>query len=325
MPAALITGGTGFLGGALARACLERGYEVRLMGRDFLKAGPLLAAGAQAARTDLRDRDGVIGACEGRDVVFHAGALSAPWGDPAEFFEANVAGTENVLEGCRRHGVGRLVHVSSPSVVFDGSDQSDLTDDAPYPVRFASEYSRTKKLAEDRVNAAFRDGAAGIILRPKAVFGPGDTSLLPRLIAAARAGRLPLIGDGRNRVELTYVDNVVQALLLAAEAPDAALGGTYTVTNQEPVRLWDVIADVLGALKIPWKPRRLPVSAALAIAAAMEAQAAVTGREPLLTRYSVRILARTQTYDSARARGLLGYRPQISLSEGLSRTIAALR
>ncbi|WP_395090827.1 NAD-dependent epimerase/dehydratase family protein [Armatimonas sp.] len=324
--AVLITGGTGFIGSALARVALERGWSVHLLGRDFSRAESLLAAGARAISCDLRSRDGVVAACEGVDMVFHIGAFSAPWGDSVEFHATNVGGTENILAACRVHKIAHLVHVSSPSVVFTGCDQWQLPDDAPYPKRFASVYSQTKKLAEDRVNAAFAEGSglSGVILRPKAVFGPGDTSLLPRLIAAARAGRLPRIGEGKNLVELTYIDNAVAALLCAADAPKAALGKTFTITNHEVVPLWEVIAQVLAGLKIPWQPRTIPLPLALLAASLMERKAERTGKEPLLTRYTVQLLARTQTYDTQPARKLLGYMPQLTLSEGIARTIQAL-
>jgi nucleoside-diphosphate-sugar epimerase len=255
-------------------------------------------------------------------VVFHVGALSAPWGRRADFYAVNVGGTEAVISGCLAHGVRRLVYVSSPSVVFAGRDQHDLSEAAPYPRRFASLYSLTKKLGEDRVNAA-ADKLETVILRPKAIFGPGDRALLPRLIAAARADRLPQIGDGRNLVDLTYVENVAQALVLAMQA-HAAAGKTYTITNDEHPALWEVIRQVLQHLGLSTYLRQLPLGAALAAARLMELRAALTGKEPLLTRYSVSILARTQTYNISAARRDLGYQPGVSLAEGITRTLAAL-
>ncbi len=270
---------------------------------------------------DLRDRASVIAACENVDAVIHAGALSAPWGRRAEFYATNVGSTDSIIAGCRRHRVQRLIYVSSPSVVFDGRDHHNLTEDAPYPHRFASIYSLTKKLGEDRVNAA-RD-LKTVILRPKAIFGPGDTSLLPRLLDAARQRRLPQIGDGRNRVDLTYVDNVVHALLLALDA-EQAVGKTYTITNDEHVPLWDVIYQLLRRLNLPTQLRRVPLPLALVAATVMELRAAVTNTEPLLTRYSTLILARTQGYDIGAARRDLGYAPLLSVAEGIKRTLAAL-
>lgn len=320
----LVTGGTGFVGLHTVRALLERGDRVAMLGRDFSRADALIAAGAEPIVADLRDRAAIAAACAGRDAVLHIGALSAPWGRRADFHAINVDGTANVIAGCRQHNVGRLVAVSSPSVLFNGRDQALLTDASPYPARFISVYSETKKLAEDLVNAAYRNGLPSVILRPKAIFGPGDTTLLPRLVEAARQGRLPQIGDGRNLVDLTYVDNVVHALLLALES-DAALGKTYTITNNEHVPLWDVIRTVLSELGLSTQLRRVPLRVALLVASLMEARAAITGREPLLTRYSVAILARTQTYDISAAMRELGYAPLVSVGEGVQRTLAAMR
>ena len=317
----LVTGGTGFLGRHLARGLLRKGHRVRLMGRNFEDGGmqAILNDGAVPIRADLRDRAAVTEACRGAEVVFHVGALSAPWGKRSEFFDTNVGGTQSVVEGCRSHGVRRLVYVSSPSVVFTGRDHINLRDDAPFPRRFASVYSLTKKLGEDVVNGA-RGSMETVVLRPKAMFGPGDVALLPRLITAARRGRLPQIGDGRNRVDLTYVDNVVHALLLSIDAPNAP-GNTYTITNDEHPRLWQVIRDTLRRLSLPTKLRRIPLPVALAVAGAMEAIASVTGREPTLTRYSAAILARTQTYDISAAKRDLGYAPIVPFAEGMERTL----
>lgn len=321
----VVTGATGFVGTHLVRALLAVGETpVRALGRDFAAFEPLARAGAEPVRADLRDHKAVVAACAGASVVYHVGALSAPWGRAADFEAVNVGGTRAVIEGCRRHNVRRLVYVSSPSVVFEGRDQVNLANDAPFARRFVSVYSRTKKQGEDLVNAAhLRDKLECVIVRPKAVFGPGDRALLPRLVEAARQNRLPRIGDGTNRVDLTYVENVADALRLAGRAP-AAAGNTYTITNGEPVFLWDVIEEVLRGLNISANLRPVPLRAALAAATVMEAAARVTGREPLLTRYTARILARTQTYDIAAARRDLGYVPRVSVAEGIARTLADL-
>ena len=317
----LVTGGTGFLGQHLARALLARGHGVCIAGRDFGTAQEVITAGAQSVIADLRDRAAITAACAGVDAVFHVGALSAPWGNRRDFFAINVDGTAHVIDGCRIHNVSRLIYVSSPSVLFDGKDQRDLTDAAPYPHRFASVYSLTKKLGEDLVN---KSGLAAVTLRPKAIFGPGDRALLPRLIDAARRGRLPQIGNGRNLVDLTYVDNVVHALVLALDAP-AAVGNTYTITNNEHTSLWDVIKSVLRRLGINDQLRRVPLPVALAAATLMEARAAMTKQEPTLTRYTAAILGRTQTYNISAAKRDLGYTPLVSVAEGVERTLAALK
>lgn len=317
----LVTGGTGFLGRHLARGLLERGHGVRLMGRNFTGSSALTRSGAVPVEADLRDREAVIAACRGVEAVFHVGALSAPWGPARDFHDINVGGTASVLAGCREHRVRRVVYVSSPSVVFDGRDHVKLREDAPYPRRFASVYSLTKKLGEDLVNGASRAGhLETVILRPKAMFGPGDQSLLPRLVEVARRKRLPQIGDGRNLVDLTYVENVVQALVLALDSP-AAPGKTYTITNGEHVPLWPTVRLVLRRTGLPDDLRPLPLPLALVIARLMEIGGTVRGKEPLLTTYTVGILARTQTYDISAARRDLGYNPSVSVAEGIERTL----
>lgn len=319
----LVTGATGFLGQHLAQALLEKGHTVHQMGRNFTQVNGLVQRGAIAVQADLRDAAAVTMACANINAVYHVGALSAPWGKEADFHAINVGGTQAVLVGCLMHNVQRLVYVSSPSVVFDGHDQYNVTEDVPYPRRFASVYSLTKKLGEDLVNQSSTK-LETIILRPKAIFGPGDQALLPRLIAAARQGRLPQIGTGRNLVDLTYVENVVYALLLALDA-EAAVGKTYTITNDEHISLWEVIYTVLQQLDLPTNLRKISLPVALAAARAMEWQAALTGKEPLLTRYSAAILARTQTYDISAAKRDLGYTPCITLADGIERTLAALK
>lgn len=319
----LVTGATGFLGRHTVRGLLARGYRVRMMGRNFEGTEILVQSGAVSVTADLRDRAAVVAACRGVDAVVHAGALSAPWGPESQFRDINVGGTASVLAGCKVHGVRRLVYVSSPSVLFDGRDHVNLREDAPYPRKFTSIYSLTKKMGEDLVNKAGRVGwLQSVIVRPKAMFGPGDQALLPRLVEVARRRRLPRIGDGRNLVDLTYVENVVHALDLALRSP-AAPGHTYTVTNGEHVPLWPTVRTVLARLRLPTDLRPLPLPLALTAARLMEVVAGVRGKEPLLTTYTVAILARTQTYDIGAARRDLGYAPQVTVAEGIERTLRA--
>jgi 2-alkyl-3-oxoalkanoate reductase len=319
----LVTGGTGFLGRHTVQGLLAQGYRVRMMGRNFEGTEALVRMGVVPLSADLRDRAAVAAACRGVDAVVHAGALSAPWGPERDFREINVGGTASVLAGCKAHGVRRLVYVSSPSVVFDGRDHVNLREDAPYPRKFTSVYALTKKMGEDLVNRA---GSAGwvesVIVRPKAMFGPGDQALLPRLVEVARRKRLPRIGDGRNLVDLTYVENVVHALALALESP-AAPGNTYTITNGEHVPLWPTMRKVLARLGLSTDLRPLPLPLALAVAKLMEVGAGLRGTEPLLTTYTVAILARTQTYDISAARRDLGYTPKVTVAEGIERTLHA--
>lgn len=322
-PTILVTGATGFLGGALTRTLLLHGYRVRALGRNPHRHAQLQALGADTRWVDLRNRSAVQNACVGVDAVVHAGALSSLWGRARDFHAINVEGTRHVVDGCVAHRIRRLVHISSPSVVFDGRDQSNATEDVAYPRRFTSVYAATKKRAEDVVRAAARQGLETVTLRPKAMFGPGDTALLPRLIRAAAAGRLAQIGNGENRVDLTYVENVVHAILLSLESPSAP-GRTYTITNAEHPKLWDVVRRVLAHQRMNRTLRTVPIPLALVAASLLEARARFDGREPALTRYSVLVLARTQTYDISAARRDLGYEPIIGVDDGLERSLHAM-
>ena len=318
----LITGGTGFLGRHTARMLLNTGYTVHLLGRNFSMVPDLLADGAIPVQADLRNRDKVMDACAGMDAVVHAGAMSAPWGKKDDFFSVNVDGTASVIAGCCHHQVQRLVYISSPSVTFDGKDAWYQTESSPYPRRFTSIYSLTKKLGEDLICNCKE--LPTVILRPKAIFGPGDQSLLPRLISAAHNKRLIRIGDANNLVDITYVDNVAHAICLALNST-TAIGKTYTITNDEHRSLWDIIDTVLTRLELTPPAITIPFKVAIALATGMEWRAALTGIEPPLTCYSVKILTRTQTYDISAAKQDLNYLPLISVDKGIDLTISALR
>jgi nucleoside-diphosphate-sugar epimerase len=318
----LVTGGTGFLGRYIAVELVQRGHAVWIMGRDFSAVTALMQQGVAPISADLRDAGAVKAGCAGMDVVVHAGAKSEPWGAYQDFLAINAGGTRAVIAGCRAHAVGRLIYISSPAVIFDGTDHRGVNEKALYPRHFTSTYAFTKKLGEDAVNLVSGD-LATVILRPKAIFGPGDRALLPRLIAAARQGRLPQIGDGQNQVDLTFVENVALAVALALES-SAAVGQTYTITNDEHPLLWEMIRHVLRHQHLATTLQQIPLGMALAAATAMEAIAAINKREPLLTRYTALILARTQTYDISAAKRDLKYAPRVSIADGIIRTLDAL-
>jgi nucleoside-diphosphate-sugar epimerase len=324
----LVTGGTGFLGRHTAHKLLDHRHTVYLLGRSFDRdpsaMQTLRKRGALPIAADLRDRTAILAACAGMDAVVHAGALSADWGPKADFEAVNVQGTQHVIDGCRAAGVPRLVHISTPAVIFTGEDHEYADESWPYARAFTSHYAETKKRAEELVNAAGGRGLATVILRPKAIFGPGDTSLLPRLIAAAKAGRLRQFGSGENRVDITYVENVAHAIVLALEAR-AAAGRTYFITNDEHVLLWPLIRRVLHNLHLPNDLAPFPIGVALAAARVMEWRAGLTKKPPLLTRYSVGVLARTQTYTISAARRDLGYAPVVPIEQGINHTLVVLR
>jgi nucleoside-diphosphate-sugar epimerase len=316
----VVTGATGFLGRRLCETLVARGERVVALGRDFSRFPGLDALLCRRVEGALHDAPALRRALTGADCVIHGAALSTPWGRREDFLRVNVEGTVSVLEAARDAGVRRFVHVSSSSVMFEPRDRLQITEDMPPPPRFLNFYPESKALAEQAVRAA--SGIEAVIVRPRGIFGPGDGALLPRLIALARRGRLRIVGDGRNVQDLTYVDNAVEALLLARHAATAA-GRTYFVSNGEPVRLWELIAEVLGGLGLEPPTRRVPYRAAMAFAAALEAvhRCLPALGEPPLTRYTVALLGCHQTLNIAAARRDLGYAPVVTMAQALARTI----
>lgn len=321
---ALVTGATGFLGKRLAKRLADDGHEVVGVGRN-LEAGRWLEEhGVRFVSADLADRDAVVKACRGQEVVFHSGALSSPWGPYPTFHRSNVEGTRNVIEGSRTHGIRRLVHVSTPSLYFDTAERLGVSERDPLAEKPVNHYAATKRMAEELVDAAHAEGLPVVTIRPRALFGPGDTTILPRLIRANARGALPLFGPEGPWVDVTYVDNVVDALLLCESAPDHVLGKKYNITNGETVRMRHLLEKLFAALEVPahFRPMRYPVAYGLAGAMEAASLAFMGGREPLLTRYSVNVLARSQTLDISAARRDLGYTPRTSLDEGLAEFVA---
>lgn len=336
--AALVTGGGGFLGGALVDALLARGARVGSISRGAYPA--LEARGVETFRADLGDptvgpralRDALE--TLGADTVFHCAALPGVWGPAARYERANVAATHHVVEACLAAGVPRLVFTSSPSVVFDGEDHRMAGPDLPYPERFLTHYPRTKAEAERAALAANGDRLATIALRPHLVFGPGDPNLVPRLLERADAGRLRIVGDGTSEVSLTYVDNAAAAHLTAAEAlADPALvpgcaGRPFFVNNREPVPLWDWIGRILEGTGRRPVTRRIPAGVAYAAGATLETLWRALRRrnsEPPMTRFVAKQLATHHTYDMAPFERAMGgmYREPVDMDEATARTIAA--
>jgi len=319
----LVTGGTGFVGSHLARTLAEAGHQVIVTGRSKYRTNRILHPQIEFHRVDIRDADRVTELCRNVDIVYHVAALTTPWANRKRIEQINVRGTENVVQACRQNGVDRLVHVSSTAVFFNFTDMHNQHDSAPYPSRAACPYSLSKQRAEEVVSAATAKGQNIFTVRARAVFGPGDNALVPRLIHAARNGRLRQIGDGENLLDLTYIDNLVYALTLAAVRGSA--GGCCTITNGEPVQLWKWLPTILEELSIPYQGKRIPYRLAYAVAWLGELTHWLLSRtgEPSLTRYTVGLLAKHQVFDQQNAFTELGYEPMVSMKEGIARTLAS--
>lgn len=317
----LVTGATGFVGSHLARCLAEAGHEVTATGRNRYRTHRILHPNINFLRGDICKVDEVDRWCEKQDLVFHCAAMTTPWGNRKRITETNVRGTENIINGCLRQNVERLVHVSSTSVFFCGTDLIDHQDDSPYPEKSACPYSSSKRQAELLVKQAGDSGLNVFIVRARAVFGEGDTTLLPRLVEAARNGRLRQIGDGMNWVDLTFIDNLILALVSAAKKGDS--GGLCTITNHEPVKLWDLLPQIFTQLDIPYSGKKISYRAAYAAAGLSECIHWLFPRlgEPRITRYTAGLLSKSQVFSQSAASTMLDYHPIVSIDDGIAQTI----
>ncbi len=325
---ALVTGGGGFLGGYIVEQLVARGDQVRSFGRgDYPE---LRTLGVEVVQGDVRDEQQVTAACIGIDVVFHVAGAAGIWGPWDHFYGINVVGTENVLAGCRRQGVGKLVFTSSPSVTFDGRDQCGVDESTPYARRWLCHYPHTKALAEQRVLSANNDDLLTCALRPHLIWGPRDAQLVPRLLERARADKLRRIGDGRNLIDMVYVENAAAAHLLAADAltPGSPVcGRAYFISQGEPVNCWQWIDQLLALAGLPPVQKSVPLPIARMAGQGLEILYHLLGKqdEPPMTRFLAAQLGRSHYFDIRRATADLGYRPTVSTADGMARLARALR
>jgi len=318
----LVTGGGGFLGTAIVRRLVEREWFVRTFQRGHYQQ--LDELGVEQIRGDISDPEAVSAAVDGCDIVFHVAAKVEPWGAYQPFHETNVVGTENVLTAMRSRRVPKLVYTSTPSVIHSGGDLAGVDESEPYPEHFEAAYPQTKAVAEMAVLAANDDELSTTALRPRLIWGPEDTNLVPQLIARARSGQLRLVGDGSNLVDTVYIDNAVDAHLLAADhlKPGASCAGRpYFISNGEPRPMKEIINGILGAAGLPAEERTVPLKAALAAGAVFENLYKVFPKKggPRMTRFVARSLASAHWFDISAARRDLGYEPQVSIDDGMAR------
>ncbi|HWZ95751.1 MAG TPA: NAD-dependent epimerase/dehydratase family protein [Opitutaceae bacterium] len=325
---ALVTGGTGFLGRRLVERLLGQGRDVIVLARR--PADDLAARGVRFICTDLADAEAVCAACAGVETVFHTAAKVGVWGRYKKYFQANVLGTRALLEGCREHGVKNFIYTSTPSVVYTGRDLVDADESLQYTADCPAAYPLTKAIAEHEVLAANSPELHTVALRPHLIWGAGDPHLVPRLLASARAGRLRIVGQGKNRVDLTHVENAVDAHLLAESNlawPDSsAAGHAYFITDGAPVMLWDWINGLLRALNEPPITKKISLCSARVLGAACEfAWSGLPLRgEPPMTRFVAAELAKDHWFNITAARRDLGYTPRVNMAEGMAELVTLL-
>jgi nucleoside-diphosphate-sugar epimerase len=319
MTQALVTGATGFLGGHMARRLAQLGWKVTGMGRNEAAGRKLEEAGIAFIHGDLRHADTIRLACARQQFVFHCGALSSPWGPYRDFYECNVEGTRHVAEGCRQQGVERLIHISTPSIYFNYKPRLNIKETDPLPRQPVNAYAATKLLAERVVMQAHSQGLLSVILRPRAIFGPGDQALFPRLLKVNNTRGVPMLDGGQALIDLTYVDNVADAMLLCCNAPEEALGRAYNISGAQPLPFRELMIKLFARLDIPLRTRSISSQAAYTAAGLLELAYRMLPMlgEPSLTRFTAGSVAVSQTLDISLARKWLGYIPQIQVEQGL--------
>ncbi len=316
MPSVFVTGGSGFIGGALVRRLVRDGHGVRALARSDRAAAAVEDAGAKAVRGDIGSVDAMRAGAEGCELAFHAAASVAQWGPWEQFVQSNLDGTQHVLRACADAGVRRLVHVGTEAALLAGEPLVNADERAELRPDSRAPYAATKAMAELAVRSF--DEIQTVVVRPRFVWGPGDTTLLPGIVEAIRKGRFSWVGGGRHRTSTTHVDNVVHGLLLGAE--HGRHGEAYFVTDGEPVVFREFVTRLVRTQGVEPPDRNTPTALARAAAPMFEwvwRRFGLDG-EPPVTRFAVWVASQECTIDISKARAELGYEPVMSIERGLA-------
>ncbi|MCB1124499.1 MAG: NAD-dependent epimerase/dehydratase family protein [Verrucomicrobiae bacterium] len=326
----LVTGGGGFLGRYVVKKLLDKGYAVRVLGRS--PQPELKEWGVDVIRGDIRDTKIVRAAAKGVEGIQHIAAKAGVWGRWEDYYQINVEGTRNVLHACRELGVDRLVYTSTPSVVFNGEPLRGVDESQPYGRDWLCHYAHTKRIAEEevlRANDPRGTGLRTIALRPHLIWGVGDNHLIPRVIERAKKGKLRVVGDGSNKVDIVHVQNAADAQIRAQVAleREESCGQPYFISQGEPVVLWNWINDLLEKLAIPRIEKQISLDTAYRAGAVMETvwKTFRLKGEPPMTRFVATELAKDHFFDITAARQNLGYQPSVSIEEGVEELVAHLK
>jgi nucleoside-diphosphate-sugar epimerase len=313
---AFVTGGSGFIGGALIERLVGDGSRVRALARSDAAAATVEALGAEAVRGELGDRDSLAAGAAGCATAFHLAAHLGEWGPWEDFERGNVEGTRNALAACEEAGVRRFVHCGTEAALMAGDPLVHVDETAPLRPDSRAPYPATKAKAELAVREASREGFETVAMRPRFVWGKGDTTLLPEMVKTVEAGKFAWVGGGRNVTDTAHVDNVVEGLLLCAEKGRA--GEAYFITDGEPVVFREFVTEMLRTQGVEPPDRSLPAWTAAPLAGLCELlwKLPLPG-EPPMTKFRSWILTQECTIEIGKARAELGYRPLVSHEQGL--------
>lgn len=316
---AFVTGGSGFIGGVLIKRLVGEGVQVRALARSESSADKVRKLGAEPFMGDLNPVGNMSEGAAGCDVAYHAAAFVEQWGPWSEFQAATVDGTANALAACRTGGVKRFVHVGTEAALVDGNALVNADETWPLKPDSRAHYPRSKARAEQAVVAA--NGVGGmetLVVRPRFVWGPGDTTLLPAIVELIRAGKFAWVGGGGHLTSTAHVDNVVEGLVLAAEKGRG--GEAYFITDGDPLPFREMITALVATQGVEPGKRTVPAAVAKPAAALAEGlwRTLRLKGEPPITRLAVWNSALECTVSEAKARRQLGYEPVISREDGLA-------
>lgn len=314
---AFVTGGSGFLGGRIIRTLKRRGHQVRALARSERAVQAVGEAGAEPVEGDLTSVEALRAGMSGCELVIHA-AARVKGKLRAEFIEDNVRGTENVLEACRTAGVKRLVHVSTEAVLLGGDPLVRVDETRPRPERGLGPYSDTKARAEAQVLACNGAGLETVVVRPRFIWGAGDTSVLPQLVEAVKSGKFVWVGGGRHQSSVCHVENAAEGTVLAAEK--GTPGAVYFLTDGEPVEFRAFVSELLEAAGVKPPRRSAPGWLLQPVAFAVEAlwTATAPGAVAPVLREQLALIGEEVTVDDSKARRELGYAPAVTRAEGMA-------
>ena len=317
-----VTGAGGFLGTALCR--FLRAANINVTGFARSDYPHLRDLGVKLIQGDLQDKEAVLTAIKGCDLVFHVASKAGVWGNKESYFNPNVNGTNNIIEACRAHKIKRLVYTSTPSVTFSGEDESNIDESQPYASQFLNFYGLSKATAERTMLESNDHRLKTVALRPHLIWGPNDPHLVPRVIERAKAGKLKLVGKKDKLVDTIYIDNAVYAHLLAAlalnEENSACAGKAYFLSNDQPILMATMLNKILAAANLPEVTARVPSGLAYFVGTVLEWWYLRTGNqnEPIMTRFVARQLSTSHYFNITAAKQDFNYQALISIDEGMA-------
>ncbi|MFT5558390.1 MAG: nucleoside-diphosphate-sugar epimerase [Psychromonas sp.] len=318
-----VTGAGGFLGKALCR--FLRSADINVVGFARGDYPELEQMGVTMVKGDIADKQALVDAMQGIDLVFHVASKAGIWGSMESYFSANITGTENIISACQDLKIKRLIYTSTPSVTFAGKDENEINESAPYADNFLNFYALSKAIAEATILGANSAALKTVALRPHLIWGPGDPHLVPRVLQRAKMGRLKLVGKTDKLVDTIYIDNAVYAHLLAAVNLSTAIpkcaGKAYFVSNDQPILMAEMLNKILACQGLKPIDARIPAPLAYIIGATLERVYLHLNikKEPPMTRFVARQLSTSHYFNISAAKKDIGYQPIVSINQGMEK------